>query len=122
MDATYHPGPRPRAFSYPFDEAAAVVAATEDLLAALDAVAELHLTAATHGRVGFAGATRQRFDRALDGTLDDLGRIRRLLRADLGALEDDVAVAERRAVAAEDEQRRWALAERWWRAGRPPSR
>ena len=95
-----------------------MVTATEDLLSALDAVVESHVAAATHARVGFAGATRQRFDRAFDGTLDDLGRVRRLLRADLGALEDDVAVAERRAVAAEDEQRRWALAERRWRAGR----
>ena len=118
MDALPHPGPRPRTFHYPFDEAAAVVSATEELLGALDAVVDSHVAAATYARVGFAGATRQRFDRALDGTLDDLGRLCRLLRADLGGLEDDVAVAERRAVAAEDDQRRWALAERRWRAGR----
>ena len=112
-----HPGPPPPTFWYPFDEAATAASATEELLSALDAAADAHASAADIARVGFEGVARQRFDRALDEALADLGRIRRLLAADLGALEDDVASARRRAADADDEQRRWSAAERRWRMG-----
>lgn len=113
-----HPGPPPAPFTYPFVEAATAVRATEELLGALDAVVESHVAAADHAQIGFEGATRRRFDSALEAALDDLGRVRRLLAADLGALEDDVAAARRRAAETEEAQRRWAAADRRWREGR----
>ena len=101
---------------FPFAEAAAAAIAVEGLIEAIDQAVEAHVAAGITARVGFEGATRQRFDTALEAALDDLGRLRRQLTADLGALEDDVATARRRAARSVEDLRQGQVAQSRWRA------
>lgn len=91
-----HPGPAPAEFAFPFPEARAVLSAGDALEAGIAAVIDRHHAAASAVRTGFEGATRADFDAGLaevTARLDgDLG----VLRGDLGAVEDDIAVARQR--------------------------
>jgi hypothetical protein len=96
------PGPPPRAFVFPFGQARAALAVGEALVQEIVALLDCHHEAAHTARHGFEGATRAAFDAGLaDLTVRFEDRLA-ALRSDLGALEDDLALARLRQEASVD--------------------
>lgn len=97
-----HPGPAPDAFAFPFAEARAVLATGAALEVGIAAVISRHGDAAGAVRAGFEGATREDFDRGLVEVTAGLDGDLLAVRDDLGAVEDDMALARQRREASLD--------------------
>ena len=123
-----HPGPRPPALQFPFDQARTAAHAADRLAAALERSGATHRTAATSALAPdtpFRGRSADRFRAALTDQLELLGTLRDRLDASVAELDD----AGRRARDAERErlqqQRAWAErmeAHRAWRDADHPGR
>jgi len=115
-----HPGPPPRAFVFPFAQARAALAVGEALVQEILVLLDRHHEAAHTARHGFEGATRAAFDAGLADLTARFEDQLAALRSDLGALEDDLALARRRQEASVDAIARHQAALHTHRSARTP--
>lgn len=106
-DVLPDPGPRPEAFAFPFVAASSALAAIEEAVAELQAMASVHDDAVAGAHVDFEGETRRSFDQGFAQLMSRADAGIRQLQAQRDQLADDIAEARRRREASLDATADW---------------